>query len=95
MTPKLRESKVEKGIKDFAKSVGITMEKQNGLGNRGKTDQRAEKDGKAGFLEIKRPGEMPTKLQLRYIQRKRDNGFPATWVDNIEDGIEWLKATFL
>lgn len=91
----IRESSVEKGIKEFAKSVGITMEKQNGPGNRGKADQRAEKNGKCGFLEIKRPGETPRKLQLRYLQQKRDNGFPATWVDNIEDGIQWLKENFL
>lgn len=89
-----RESTVEAAILAHAKYIGVTFEKQNGMGDRGKTDRRAEKNGKCGFLEIKRPGEEPKKLQLRYIQKKINNGFPATWVDNAADGIRWLNENF-
>lgn len=91
---KLRESKVESGIKAAARELGVTMQKQNGPGDRGKTDQLCMKNGIAGFLEIKRPGEVPTKLQLRYIYQRQEDGFPATWVDSIEAGVKWLKETF-
>lgn len=90
----MREATVEAAIVAHAKSIGVTLEKQNGMGDRGKADRRAEKMGKCGFLEIKRPGQTPTKLQLRYLQQKRDNGFPATWVDNATDGIKWLNENF-
>lgn len=91
---KIRESQVEKGICDFAKTIGVTMQKQNGVHNRGKADQLCMRGGKAAFLEIKRPGEKPTKLQERYLRLRREDGFPATWVDNVEDGIAWLKEVF-
>jgi len=90
----MRESTVEGRIVAHAKSIGVNLEKQNGMGDRGKSDRRAEKNGKCGFLEIKRPGQIPTKLQLRYLQQKRDNGFPAFWCDNAEDGIRWLNENF-
>lgn len=91
---KQRESSVEAALVRHAKSIGVVLEKQNGMGDRGKTDRRAEKNGKCGFLEIKRPGESPEPLQLRYIRLKRENGFPATWVDNVTDGIKWLNENF-
>lgn len=95
MTTTLRESAVEKAICAHAKKIGVTMQKQNGVHNRGKADQLAMKDGRAGFLEIKRPGQKPTALQLRYLRQRQEDGFPATWVDNVADGVKWLNDTFL
>lgn len=91
---KLRESVVERGICNFGESAGITMQKQNGPGNRGKTDQLCMKSSVAAFLEIKRPGEKPTALQLRYMRLRREDGFEADWCDNVADGIAFLKRVF-
>lgn len=91
----MRESQIEKAIRDFAKANGITMQKQSGPNDRGKADQLCMKDGVAGFLEIKRPGEKPTALQLRYLEKRSEDGFPVAWCANVADGVEWLKKTFL
>lgn len=90
----MRESTVEKAICKFGADNGITMQKQNGPGCRGKTDQLCMKRGVAAFLEIKRPGEKPTALQLRYMRQRRGDGFEADWCDSVADGIAFLKRVF-
>lgn len=90
----MNESSVERTIGDFCKANGITFQKQNGMGDRGKADRLCMKQGVAAFLEIKRPGETPTKLQLDYLQKRMDDGFHAAWCNTPASGIEWLKEVF-
>lgn len=90
----IRESVVEKSIITYAKSKGITTQKQNGMHNRGKADQLLMRNGVAAFLEIKRPGQKPTALQLRYIQQRMDDGFAAGWVDSFEKGKQFIDRVF-
>lgn len=91
---KIRESAVEKVVCGFGEANGITMQKQSGPGDRGKTDRLCMRKGIAAFLEIKRPGEKPTALQMRYIRKRREDGFEADWCDNAADGIAFLKRVF-
>lgn len=90
----MKESAVESAICAYARSKGITTQKQNGMHNRGKADQLLMRNGVAAFLEIKRPGEKPTALQLRYLKQRRDDGFSAEWVDNIEGGKHLVDLFF-
>lgn len=90
----MRESSVETKVKDFCKENGVSTLKLNGFGNRGKADQLLMKEGVAFFLELKATGEKPTKLQLRFLQQRRDDGFHAEWSDNAEQAIHFIK-TFL
>lgn len=44
------------------------------------------------FIEFKRPGERPDKLQEYRIEQLTLRGVPATWTDNTVEGINILKA---
>ena len=43
------------------------------------------KTGKFFAIEVKKPGEKPTKQQLEYLEMVEDNGGLADWVTNVED----------
>ena len=47
------------------------------------------------FLELKKPGEKPTKEQMSFLWRMADRGHSATWCDNIDSAInivdQWAK----
>lgn len=90
----MRESHVEKGVNEFAKSRGIATLKLSGPGDRGKSDRLYMLNGKAVFVELKAPGKKPTDLQLRFLDRARQNGFSANWFDNAAKAIAWLKQEF-
>jgi hypothetical protein len=90
----MKESTVESRIIAYAKSKGVTAQKQNGMHNRGKADQLLMRNGVAAFLEIKRPGQKPTALQLRYIKQRSADGFAADWVDTFEKGKEFIDRVF-
>ena len=77
----MRERSVEKIIGDFCKSRGISYQKQNGHGDRGKADRLLMRHGKAAFIEVKKPGGKPTALQFRYLQERQLDGFDAEWRD--------------
>lgn len=44
------------------------------------------------FMEIKKPGEVPTPIQLHRIEQLTKRGVPAIWVDSVLEGINVLKA---
>lgn len=90
----MKESTVERDIIAYARSKGITTQKQNGMHNRGKADQLLMRNGVAAFLEIKRPGQAPTALQLRYLKQRSDDGFAAGWADTVEKGKEFIDRVF-
>jgi len=48
-------------------------------------DIMALKNGKAIFIEVKRPGETPDDLQLLRHAQIAKAGFDSFWVDNAED----------
>ncbi len=90
----MKESTVESRIISYAKSKGVTAQKQNGMHNRGKADQLLMRNGVAAFLEIKRFGKEPTPLQWRYIKQRRKDGFAADWTDTFEKGKEFIDRVF-
>jgi hypothetical protein len=86
----MSESEIEKAIVEFAKKNGISTLKLSGPHDRGKADRLFMHNGKALFLEIKAPGKKPTELQKRFLRERHYDGFPATWVDDKDDGISFL-----
>ena len=90
----MRESEVERPVCKWGEEHGITMQKQCGPNDRGKTDRICLYQGVAAFLEFKRPGEEPTKLQWKYILDRRADGFEADWCDSVAGGIKFLKRVF-
>lgn len=48
-------------------------------------------DGKAWYLEIKRPGQKPRENQLRFLAAMRQSGAIAGWADSVERAIEVVE----
>ena len=51
-------------------------------------------DGRLLAIEVKRPGNKPTKEQLDYIDMVNANGGLAFWSDNVSDAKEAIDAAF-
>jgi Holliday junction resolvase len=91
---KVLESQVEAGLVRYAKKHGIYTRKFVSPSQRGVPDRIFVHGGLVLFLEIKRPGEEPTKLQLHELSLLESVGATATWVDTVTKGKAVLDAVF-
>lgn len=81
------EAKIEKAVCDYAKSKGCLVYKFSSPNHRGVPDRLfITPKGLTVFMEFKAPGKTPTKLQLREIDRIRENKGFAVWTDDVEEG---------
>lgn len=88
----IRESKVESDIRKYALARGWWVSKFTSPGKRGVPDRIFIKNSFVVFIEIKRPGEKPSKQQeLRMAEMKR-YGALVYWVDNLNDAKEILET---
>ena len=87
MNPML-EKDIERKVVAYAKSKGVLCFKFASPGNRGVPDRILIKNGRVLFLELKRPGQQPTALQLHVIDQLLDAGVLATWADSF-DAAKW------
>ncbi len=88
------ESQIESSLTAYAKKHGIYTRKFTSPSSRGVPDRVFAFQGVVLFVEIKRKGAHPTKLQLYEIGQLHDVGVPATWVDNVASGRQLLEFTF-
>ena len=86
----MNEKQVEKRIVDYATKHGVMSLKLGGPNDRGKPDRMFLYDGNVLFIEMKGEGKKPTKLQLNWLDKLKKQGFEADWVDNVNDGQEWI-----
>ena len=84
----VRESYVEAQIGKYVKyKKGLYLK----LGQNGLPDRIIILKGpRIAFLEIKRPGGKPTKLQHYYLRTLSALGCNAGWVDNVLDGKKFI-----
>lgn len=86
MSP-LLEKEIEKKICDYAKSKQCLVFKFTSPNNRAVPDRIiVAPNGLVGFLEIKRPGNTPTKLQALMLASLKQMGAHADWCDTVEAG---------
>jgi hypothetical protein len=88
------ESELERKIVALCRSEQIATYKFVSPANRGVPDRIILFNGKALFLELKQRGKKPTPLQLHEIERLREAGCRAEWVDNFDDA-RILILTFI
>ena len=83
----MRESSVETKIRMFAESKGcVFLKLPASQGSNGKPDRLVLAPGdKAMFLEIKRPGELPTPQQALRHKDMRAHGATVRVWDNVND----------
>ena len=75
------ERDVEKEIRIYAEAKGMISIKLSGPGNRGKPDRLFFWKGRVLIMEVKKPGEKPTKLQQQWLTTFKDADFDAVWAD--------------
>lgn len=83
----MKESTVEAAIRDYAKSLHCLTFKFTSPATPGVPDRIViSPEGKVLFLEVKRPGERPRKLQAHWLLQLRAMGVRAEWADTVECG---------
>ncbi len=89
----IRESKIEKAVCNYAKSLGFLHYKflstQNGVPDR----LFINPNGFIFFIEFKATNEEPRLLQQVVIKKIRRKGADVYVVDNIENGKELINET--
>lgn len=89
--PKPRERDIEAKVVAFCKTKNVLCYKWTSPANRGVPDRiLIGPHGKVGFLELKRPGQVPTALQGHTLKKLYDRKCYAGWVDNVEAAIKFV-----
>lgn len=86
------EKAIDSKIKKWCDKNGVLWIKFTPMGSRGWPDRIAVFRG--GFhlwVELKRPGKIPTKLQQHRMADLIAKGALTAWFDNAEDCIEYLQ----
>ena len=87
----IKESAVEKRLKECVESRGGETRKLRWIGRRSAPDRLILLHG-AHFVEVKRPGEKPTPDQAREHERMRNQGVDVRVLDSITDVEEYVKS---
>lgn len=86
------EADIEEKVVEHALSLGALHLKLNVRGRTGWPDQMFLHNGKVLFLELKRPGEEPTKIQAHTHSLIRQQGGWVEWTDNLDEAKRILNA---
>lgn len=87
------EKTIEAKAVRAAKERGWRSYKFSSPAHRGVPDRLFLRDGRAVFIEFKRPGKKPTRLQARELELIRETGCKAEWTDSVERALEILGET--
>jgi hypothetical protein len=88
------EASLEARIRGFCQHRQLVCYKFSSPGNRGVPDRLILGKGKVLFLEVKAPGNRPTPLQAREIERLNRHGIDANWCDNFEQAKILIAQVF-
>lgn len=80
----MTEAQLERKVVEFCRGYKLLTYKFSSPAHRGVPDRIILYHGRALFLELKRPGKKPTKLQERELEELRAAGCAAHWADNFE-----------
>lgn len=85
------ESTIESCVIDFAEKRGWWHRKASWLGRRGAPDQVFVRDGVVLFIEFKKKGKKPDRLQQKEHERLRRKGAQVHVIDDLEAGCALFK----
>ena len=84
---KISEVDIEKATVQYAEALGMIAMKINVPGRKGFPDHLfLAQGGRPLFIEFKAPGKKPREIQMLRLKQLVNQGVPATWIDNLEDG---------
>ncbi len=81
----MKEQDIQSSIKKKLKKQGWTVLKIIQLSDNGYPDLLCLKQGQVKWIEVKRPGEKPSELQLHRINQLKKEGFDAVWVSSADE----------
>ena len=81
------ESKIQKDIIKSLEVAGWLVIKLIQTNRNGIPDLVCHKDGRTVYIEVKRPGKQPTKLQLYRLNQLWNAGIEAFVMSDVEDTI--------
>jgi hypothetical protein len=79
------EKHLERKVVAHCKANDILCYKFTSPARRGVPDRLMVKNGKVMFMELKKKGEAPTKLQWHEILALGNHGAHVAWADNFEN----------
>ena len=79
----MKESTIEAAVVRHCKANNLLCYKFTSPARRGVPDRMIIGNGKVLFLELKAPGEKPTKLQEYEHSLLRGAGMAVTWADSV------------
>lgn len=87
------EEDIEQDVVDWAEARGWLSIKMNIKGNRGYQDRLfISTCGVHVWMEFKKPGEKPRKLQAYRTRELRRRNVAAHWTDSVQEGKEILLS---
>lgn len=89
-----REKVIQAKVMAMAKQLGWLAINRHGSSytRRGDPDVEVIKDGRCAFMEVKRPGETPTKAQEHRMRELAGAGCPVCVVYSAQDARHFLEA---
>lgn len=90
----VKEQNIQTSIMNYISSIGGLPIKFNNMGiyaKAGVSDILACIKGRFVAIEVKRPGNKPTAVQLQFIEAVNSIGGLAFWADNLQDVKDKLK----
>lgn len=91
---KISESNIEMNVSKYACNNGWWVRKFVSPSNSGSPDKLFIKNGLVLFIEFKKTGEKPRKLQIEIIKQMRNHGAIVHVIDDIQKGKEVLDNAF-
>ncbi len=88
------EKQIEAKVVRYCKRRGLYCRKFTSPAHRGAPDRIICGSGKVLFLELKRPGNVPTALQDYEMATLRKHGMASLWVDNYEDAVKVIERVW-
>lgn len=85
------ERDLQKKVIKWLRYQGYKVYKISDRFRAGIPDIYAAKNGCGFWIELKRPGERPTKLQQWEIDDLNRHGVPAIWVTSLEEVIAYVN----
>ena len=82
----MKESEIEKRVMLYANTKGVTQFKFVSPNTRGVPDRILIYEGRTLFIEFKKQGEKPTRLQELQIKKLEDAGMTVEVVDGVSVG---------
>jgi len=86
ITQKIRETRIESRVCDYAKSNGWLVYKLPATYQKGLPDRIFLKNGYCFFIEFKAPGGSNSEIQKRVHTLLSEQNFEVYVVDNVEEG---------